>query len=441
MVILSLVLSILLIIVLTTKVHVHPFLSLFVAALFFGLLTGMPLDVLVGGINDGFRDTVGKTGLIIIFGVIIGSFLENSGAAYMLTDRLLDLIGRKNVTPAMAFIGYIISIPVFADSGYLLVSPLNKSLCRKTGESFTASAVALALGLILSHTMIPPTPGPVAAAGILGVDIGMVLLIGIPISLLGLVPVILYCSRYVRRVSIEPEGEFSDSEWQRQVANAPGLFKSSLPIIVPVLLIVLKSVTPYFALPEFVRVAASFAGEPYVALFIGVLLSLTLPRKFELATLSTDGWVGKSLKDAAIIILITGAGGCFGKVLQLSDLSAVTAGAIGALNIGIWLPFILAALIKTAQGSSTVAIITTASIISPLMATLGFVTPVEKALVVLIIGAGSAVVCHANDSFFWVVTQLSGIPVNKGLRLFTPGTGVAGFSIAIIIFIVYLIIH
>jgi gluconate:H+ symporter, GntP family len=442
MTLVALLLSIVLIIVFTTRIYIHPFLALFVAALFFGFITGMPLDQLVTAVNDGFRDTVGKTGLIIIFGVIIGAFLENTGAAYILTEKLLNLVGRKNVTPAMAIIGYIVSIPVFADSGYLLVSPLNKSICRKTGESFTASAVALALGLILSHTMVPPTPGPVAAAGILGVDLGLVLLVGIPISALALVPVIIYCKRYLRRFELEPEGEFSEAEWQQQVERAPGLFRSALPIVVPVLMIVLKSIIPYIeAIPSGMQRVVSFAGEPYIALFVGVLLSILLPKKFDIKTLSTEGWVGKSLKDAAIIILITGAGGCFGKVLQVSELSTVTAGVVAAVNIGIWLPFILASIFKTAQGSSTVAIIATASIISPLATTLGFVTPLEKALVVVMIGAGSAVVCHANDSFFWVVTQLSGIPVNKGLRTFTPGTAVAGFSAALIIFITYLIIH
>jgi gluconate:H+ symporter, GntP family len=444
MTLVALFLSIVLIIVLTTRIHIHPFLALFVAALFFGFLTEMPLDQLVAAVNDGFRDTVGKTGLIIIFGVIIGAFLENTGAAYILTEKLLNLVGRKNVTPAMAIIGYIVSIPVFADSGYLLVSPLNKSICRKTGESFTASAVALALGLILSHTMVPPTPGPVAAAGILGVDLGLVLLVSIPISALALIPVIIYCKSYLRRFELdaEPDAEFSETEWQRQVKKAPGLFRSALPIVVPVLLIVLKSIAPYVEIiPSGFQRIVSFAGEPYIALFVGVLLSMLLPKKFDLATLSTDGWVGKSLKDAAIIILITGAGGCFGKVLQVSELSSVTAGVVAAVNIGIWLPFILASIFKTAQGSSTVAIIATASIISPLAITLGFVTPLEKALVVVMIGAGSAVVCHANDSFFWVVTQLSGIPVNKGLRTFTPGSAVAGFSAALIIFITYLIIH
>lgn len=444
MTLVALLLSIVLIIVLTTRMHIHPFLALFAAALFFGFITRMPLDQLVVAVNDGFRDTVGKTGLIIIFGVIIGAFLENTGAAYILTEKLLNLVGRKNVTPAMAIIGYIISIPVFADSGYLLVSPLNKSICRKTGESFMASAVALALGLILSHTMVPPTPGPVAAAGILGVDLGLVLLVSIPISALALVPVIIYCKRYLRHFKLneDVDAQFSETAWQEQVRKAPGAFHSALPIVVPVLLIVLKSVVPYAeTIPPGVQRIVSFAGEPYIALFIGVLLSLLLPKKFDLTTLSTEGWVGKSLKDAAIIILITGAGGCFGKVLQVSELGTFTAGAVEAVNIGIWLPFILAAIFKTAQGSSTVAIIATASIISPLAATLGFVTPIEKALVVVMIGAGSAVVCHANDSFFWVVTQLSGIPVNKGLRTFTPGTAVAGFSAALIIFITYLIIH
>jgi gluconate:H+ symporter, GntP family len=443
MVVISLILSIFLIIYLTTKVHVHPFLALFVAALFFGITTGMTLEQIIISVNDGFKETIGKTGLIILFGVIIGAFLENSGAAYILTDKLLALIGKKRTTAAMACIGYFISIPVFADSGYLLVSPLNKSLCKRTGSSYTAAALALAFGLITSHTMVPPTPGPVAAAGILGADLGLLLLIGIPISALSLIPPILYAQYYVARTNIDPGSDFSEIEWQEKVKAAPGPVKSSLPVLIPIVLIVLKSVSPAFEnnLPQNIYRLVLFLGEPFMALFIGLLFSLLLPKKFTFHTLSTEGWVGKALRDSAIIILITGAGGIFGKILQTSEISTVTAEAIENINIGIWLPFLLAAVIKTAQGSSTVAMITAASIVSPLMMSLGFITPVDKVLVVLAIGAGSAVVCHANDSFFWVVTQLSGIPVNKGFRLFTPGTAVVGFSAASIIFITYLFTH
>ena len=178
-----------------------------------------------------------------------------------------------------------------------------------------------------------------------------------------------------------------------------------------------------------------FIGEPFVALLIGVFLSVLLPKKLDREMLSTTGWIGKSLSDSASIILITGAGGIFGKVLQNSGIADVLGSTLTGLNLGIWLPFILAAAIKTAQGSSTVSLITTASIMAPLMNKLGFITDLEKAMVVIAIGAGSLVVSHANDSFFWVVTQMSGMDTRTGYRLHTLGTFVTGVAAAVSLFI------
>ena len=183
-----------------------------------------------------------------------------------------------------------------------------------------------------------------------------------------------------------------------------------------------------------------FLGEPFVALFIGVFLSLLLPKKLEAEMLSTTGWVGKALASAASIILITGAGGVFGKVLQNSGIAQVMGDALDGYNLGIWLPFLLAAAIKTAQGSSTVALITAASIMAPLMETLGFVTGLDKAMVVVAIGAGSAVVSHANDSFFWVVTQMTGMDVKTGYRTHSLGTLILGMSAISALFVVHLLV-
>ncbi|MEJ2544924.1 MAG: hypothetical protein P8Y99_12730, partial [Calditrichaceae bacterium] len=231
-------------------------------------------------------------------------------------------------------------------------------------------------------------------------------------------------------------------ELKTRSTNAPGALKSSLPVIVPILLIVLRSLIKAVdglngAFIEFIL----FIGEPFVALLIGVFLSLLLPKKLEKEMLSTTGWVGKSLSDAASIILITGAGGIFGKVLQNSGIADVLGDTLAGLNLSIWLPFILAAAIKTAQGSSTVALITTASIMAPLMDKLGFADSLEKAMVVIAIGAGSAVVSHANDSFFWVVTQMSGMDVRMGYRMQSLGTFVMGTSAAVTLFIAHLILN
>jgi GntP family gluconate:H+ symporter len=442
MTVIALVLSVVLIIVLTTRLSVHPFFSLLLVALAYGIVTGMPLEMIITSINDGFGSTLGKIGLIIVFGVVIGAFLENTGGAYALADRVLKMIGRKRVSVAMGIVGYFISIPVFADSGFLLVAPLNKSLSKKAGISLAGSAVALGLGLTATHTMVPPTPGPIAAAGILGADLGLVMMIGLVVSALALVPCLVYATKYVSRTYIDPAPDVTEAEINARLKDAPRVFKSSLPIVVPILLIVLKSVIDYIGVPQdtLVHGAISFAGEPIIALLFGVALSLLLPRKLKPEMLSAEGWIGKAMMSAATIILVTGAGGIFGKVLQNSGIAKELGDTLIRLNMSIWLPFLLAAAIKTAQGSSTVSLITTASILLPLMTPLGFVTEMQKAMVVIAIGAGSAVVSHANDSFFWVVTQLTGMKVKAGYRLFTLGTLVLGVSAALVVFLSYLIL-
>jgi GntP family gluconate:H+ symporter len=443
MLVLYLVISIILIIFLTARLKVHPFIVLLLVAILYGVLAGMPLYQIVSSVNEGFGGTLGKIGIIIVLGVIIGAFLENSGGAYTLAEKVLSVIGRKRVLPAMGITGYIVSIPVFADSGFLLISPLNKSLSKKAGLSLAGTAVALALGLTVTHTLVPPTPGPVAAAGILNADLGLVMTLALPISALALVPGLIYASRYVSKTYIPASPEISEAEINSRLKEAPGFARSSLPIIVPILLIVLKSVVASSSNHQnnnFVSFI-SFFGEPVIALLIGVFLAFMLPKQLHFERmLSTSGWVGKALNDTASIILITGAGGIFGKVLQNSGISELLGSALGGTNLGIWLPFLLAAAIKTAQGSSTVAMITAASIVMPMMEALGFGSEIARALVATAIGAGSIVFSHANDSFFWVVTQLSGMDVKTGYKLFSVGTLVLGISAGIVTFVFYLIL-
>ena len=442
MIVLYLIISVIVIILLTVRLKVHPFIALLLVALVYGFISGMSSADIITSVNEGFGNTLGGIGLIIILGIIIGAFLENSGGAYAIAEKVLKIIGKNRVPTAMGLIGWFVSIPVFADSGFLLLSPLNRSLSKKAKITLAGSAIALALGLTASHTMVPPTPGPIAAAGILGADLGLVLAIGIPVSLIALIFGIIFAKKFASKTYIDPNPQISDEQLKIRSANAPGALKSSMPVVIPILLIVLRSVIKAMdglngVFVDFIL----FVGEPFIALLIGVFLSLFLPKKLEKEMLSTTGWVGKSLSDAASIILITGAGGIFGKVLQNSGIAGVLGDTLAGLNLSIWLPFILAAAIKTAQGSSTVALITTASIMAPLMDKLGFSDSLEKAMVVIAIGAGSAVVSHANDSFFWVVTQMSGMDVRMGYRMQSLGTFVLGTSAALTLFIAHLILN
>ncbi len=444
MTILLLLVSVGIIILLTAKLKVHPLLALLCASLFFALFSGMPFAVIIQSVNDGFGTTLGKIGLVIVFGVIIGAFLEHSGGAYKLAEVVLRLIGRKKVYESMGIVGFIVSIPVFADSGFIILSPLNKSLTKQAGLSIAGTATVLMLGLMITHVLVPPTPGPIAAAGILKADVGLVMLLGLIIGILTLIVAVLYAKWVGARVFIDPNPNLSEDEIRQKISTAPGALKSFLPILVPILLIVGKSILEFTLSPEELETgwarALSFIGTPVIALMAGMLLAFLLPRKFDREILSTTGWVGRALADASNILLITGAGGIFGTILQNSGIATALTDMMSGANLGIWLPFILCAAIKTAQGSSTVALITTASIMAPLLSSLGFDSEIQKALVVLAIGAGAAVVSHANDSGFWVMTQLSGIDVKTGYRVYTTGTFVVGSTAAIIVYIASLIV-
>ncbi len=424
-----LVLAIAFIIIATARFKLHPFLALLITAFGFGILAGMPLADVVKSVNDGFGGTIGYIGIVILAGAIIGAFLEKSGGAYRLAESVLRLTGRNNVPGAMSIMGYIVSIPVFCDSGFILLSPLNKALCRRAGITIAGSAIALSLGLYATHTMVPPTPGPIAAAGIIKADIGLVIMWGLLIAAIACVAGWLFAVLVASKVQISPDKPGEEPPPLPSMQDSPSALLSLMPILVPILLIVLRSIAEFPTKPlgeGIVFKLLGFAGQPVVALLIGVGLALLLPKKLERSMLSDQGLVGKAILDAAIIIIITGAGGAFGKVLQNSGIAAVVGDSLSHTPLGILLPFVIAAGIKTAQGSSTVSIITTAGLMAPLLTPLGLDGETAKALVVVAIGAGAMVVSHANDSFFWVVTQFSNMTPETGYKLQTLGTLVQG---------------
>lgn len=440
--IILLLISVLFIVISTSKLHFHPFLALLFAAVGFGLCARMPLAEIVKSINSGFGETLGGIGIVIIAGVIIGTFLERSGGAFAVAERILKIIGQKHVPLAMSIIGYFVSIPVFADSGFVILTPLNRALSKRVKISLAGPAIALAVGLTATHCLVPPTPGPIAAAGILGADLGLVIFFGIIASAVALVVGWLFATKVASKIYIDPNPELSEADVEAKLKEAPSAFKAFTPIVVPIILIVIKSISDFpthpFGEGSF-RNIISFIGEPVIALLIGVLLAFRLPKKLDMQMLSTTGWVGESLLSAAIIIMITGAGGAFGMVLRNSPIADVLGDYLSRANLGIFLPFIIAAAIKSAQGSSTVALITTASLIAPLMSSLGFETGIAKALVVLSVGAGSMVVSHANDSLFWVVTQMTGMDVKTGYKTHTLATLIIGITSILTIWIISLI--
>ena len=438
--IILLVLAVVFIIVSTTKFKLHPFLALLFATIGFGLFAGMPLELLIESINSGFGNTIGYIGIVIVAGCIIGTFLEESGGAYTMAEQILKVVGQKRVPLVMAIIGYFISIPVFADSAFVILTPLNKALSKRAGITFAASTMALVFGLCVTHCLVPPTPGPIAAAGILGADLGLVIMFGLVASAIALIAGLVFIRKVAARTWIDPDPELNEEQLREKMSKGPSAIKAFVPILIPLVLIVLKSISDFpgdlFG-TGIIKNILGFIGAPVSALLIGVLLAFLLPKKFDRNMLSTTGWVGKALLSGAVIILITGAGGSFGMVLRNSGIADVIGESLANFRLSIWLPFIIAACIRTAQGSSTVSLITTASIVAPLMATLGFDTGVDKALVVLAIGSGSAVFSHANDSMFWILTQLSNMDVKTGYKLQTVGTGILGFTAMLVVWALF----
>lgn len=442
MLIVLLILAVAFIVVSTTKFKLHPFLALIFAAIGFGLLSGMPFAEIVNSVNSGFGDIVGHIGLVIVIGCIIGTFLEESGGAYIMAQGIVRLAGKKRVPLAMLIVGCFISIPVYADSGFVILSPLNKAITKKSGISLACTAIALSLGLTITHCLVPPTPGPVAATAILGADLGLVILVGLIVSVFVAAESYFFVTRYASRTYIDPDPDGEITVEEDDAKDKPSALRSFLPVVVPLVLIVFKSISDFPGAPFGEGVAASvlrFIGEPVIALIIGMILSFFLPKKFDRELLSTTGWVGKSLTSAAVIIMITAAGGSFGMILRNSGIADILGESLAGANVGIWLPFIIAAALKSAQGSSTVAIVTTASLIAPMMEALGFVSPVGKALAVMSLCSGAMVMSHVNDSFFWVVTQLSGMNVKTGCKLHGLGTLLGGLTAMLVVWIGYMI--
>ncbi len=427
-----LIISILFIILTTSRLKWHPFFALLMAALGFGLLSGTmkPVEV-VSSINTGFGNTIGYIGIVILAGSIIGKFLEKTGGAYRIAHSALKLTGKKNVPLALGIVGYIVSIPVFCDSAFIILIPLAKALSRQVRISIIVCAMALALGLYVTHSIIPPTPGPVAAAGLLGADLGWVILLGLPVSLAGLFTGWLYAVKVVPLLSHSlPIEEMPDEMQDQEIKKSPSLIKSVIPILLPIFLIILRSINELPAHPfgqGGISLLISFAGQPVVALMLGVIVSFLLPEKLTNEMLSTSGWLGEGVMAAATIIIITGCGGAFGRVLQDSGISAIIEENITDIRgMSILLPVIIAAALKSAQGSGTVAIITTASLMAPMLSSLGLESGMARAMVVVAIGSGSMIASHANDSYFWVVSQFSGMTVNQGYKFQTLGTLLVG---------------
>ncbi|MCH6201005.1 GntP family permease [Aquiflexum sp. LQ15W] len=438
---LTILFALALILIAIVKYDIHPFLALFVGAILYGLLSGMPVDLILKSITEGFGGVLGSIGLLILLGVIMGTFLEKTGGALVIAEKILSWIGEKSVTVAMLLSGYILSIPVFGDSTFIMLNPISKSLSLKSKVPYAATTIAVALGATASHSLVPPTPGPIATAGILEADLGMIIFWGLIVSLITLIPSYFFIKRVCSKIPLE--AKIAEVEVGKTIPKPPTAFNSFLPVIVPLVLIILASIAKYPTQPfgeNMFTTVILFVGSPVIALLIGAFLSFTLPAKFDRKLLSSSGWIGEAMLIAAPVILITGAGGVFGKMLQNSGIGDMVSANMSSANWGIFLPFLIAFALKTAQGSSTVAMITTASIIAPLLVSLGLDSETMRVFAALSIGAGAIAISHANDSFFWAVTQLSGLTIKQGNQTHSLGTLIMSVTAISVIYLITLFV-
>jgi GntP family gluconate:H+ symporter len=440
------VLAIVVMILAISKLKIHPFLSIMGVSLIFGLVAGIPLinttvdgvakDGIATVIGAGFSGTFTSIGIVIILGALIGMVLESTGAAFKLADMVIKLLGPKHPILAMQLMGWVVSIPVFCDSGFVILDPIRKALVKRTKTSSVAMTVALSTGLYASHVFIPPTPGPIAAAGnLFGASVSQHLLLVMGLGALISIPALIgafFFAKYIGKKvksSEDIELDSATQTYEELVAGygtLPSGFLSLAPILVPIILMALGSIAAMAKWTGFAFTLFSFLGTPVIALAVGVLFAvwqLASVKKME----NFYNITNETLKVVGPILFITAAGGVLGKVIASTSLVAFITANIGSIaTIGILFPFLLSAILKTAQGSSTVALVTASSICAPLLGSLGLDSPARTALAVMAIAAGAMTVSHANDSYFWVVTNFGGMKPEQGYKTQTMATLVEG---------------
>ncbi|KAA0694011.1 GntP family permease [Halopseudomonas laoshanensis] len=448
--VLILVALVVFIVLATTRFKLHPFLALLAAALLAGFAYQVPAMEIVKHITTGFGGILGYIGIVIAFGTIIGVILERSGAAITMAETVIRVLGERFPTLTMSIIGYLVSIPVFCDSGYVILNSLKNALAARMKISVIAMSVALATGLYASHTFVPPTPGPIAAAGNLGLEssLGLVILVGLFVSAVTALAGMWWANRFIGKdIPLEEDGApIMASEDYQQMRDSYGVLPSAgkafAPIFVPIGLICLGTLANLPAKPVgegFIYTVMAFLGQPVIALAVGLGLACTLLKSDNKRQEFHDRVV-EGILAAAPILLITGAGGAFGAVLKVTPLGDYLGETLSALGIGLFMPFLVAAALKSAQGSTTVALVATSALVAPMLGQLGLDSEMGRVLTVMAIGAGSMTVSHANDSFFWVVTQFSRMSVATAYKAQTMATLIQGLTGMLTVWLLSLIL-
>ena len=440
----GLAIGIALLIFLVLKTKVQAFLALIICTVIVGLVGGMPLVNItlengktfgiVNSITSGFGGTLGSIGIIIGFGVMMGQIFEVTGAAKRMAYTFLKLFGKKREEEALAFTGFIVSIPIFCDSGFVVLAPIAKAISKATKKSVIALGVSLAAGLVITHSLVPPTPGPLGVCGIFGIDVGKFILLTLVLS----VPMAIACIAYARLVLAKKyhrivndngnivETPYEEPDYEKafsmDMTGVPGALESFMPLILPIILILINTVASALGKTGGAMQVLIFLGQPIVAVGIGLLAAIfTLGRRLDRQTCLVE--MEKGMMSAGIIMLVTGGGGALGQIIKDSGLGTFMAEGLAQTAIPIVvLPLIISTAMRFIQGSGTVAMTTAASISAPIIIAAG-ANPLLGAVACCV---GSLFFGYFNDSYFWVVNRTLGVSEAKDqLRVWSVTSTVA----------------
>ena len=436
--ILTAVAGIFILLFLVMKVKLHAFVALLLVSLLVGVTAGMPLTGVIESIQKGMGGTLGFVAVVVGLGAMFGQMLEVSGGAERLAQTLLQRFGEDKAQWSLGLTGFLVAIPVFFDVGFIILVPLVYGLAQKTGRSLLYYGIPLLAGLAVTHSFVPPTPGPIAVANLLGADLGWVILFGAMAGIPAMIIAGPLFGRWIARRIHVGVPEYMQLTPRKADRELPSFLTVAGIILVPLALILVNTVTNVLLPADHsARVFLGFLGHPFVALLIATLLAFTLlgtRRGFtrdEVQNIAT-----KALEPAGIIILVTGAGGVFKQVLIDSGVGQVLGNMMaGSALPPILLAFLIASLVRIAQGSATVAMITAAGLIAPLATTLNLQGPV-LGLLVIAIAAGATILSHVNDSGFWLVNRYFGLDVKDTLKSWTVMEtliALVGFSVVFIL--------
>lgn len=427
----SILISIVWIVFGTSRLKLNPFIVLLSASLVLGFLLNIPIIEILKLIKSGFLKIIRNIGLLIVFGTIIGVILEKSNGTIVIASNVLKYFSKLPLTFSVSIIGYLVSIPVFCDVAFVILSRLNKTLANQTKTPLVALTVALSTGLFAPHVLIPPTPGPLAAAS--NLDLKNIFLLIVVGSIIGFVLILVgaFYGNYLLKRNKYEEIDINKSILNKQKVNDhPKFISAMLPILLPIGLMSLGALVKLMPFKSLFSDFVNLLTSPISALGVGLLFSLRLSKTKNKFSIIESFKIG--IKQALPILLITGMGSALGNIIQTIPIEDFALHLTDFNTLGILIPFGIAALLKTAQGSSTVAIITTSSICFPLLPLLGLESDMGKVLTIMSLGVGSMTISHANDSYFWIVSQMGGLDVKTAYKTHTLGTllqGVIGFGV------------